>query len=365
MKIIDVTNVLENIAPLQYQEGYDNSGLTCGDENTQVTGVMICIDCIEAVIDEAIATNCNLVISHHPLLFGKGLMKITGQNFVERTLIKAIKNNIAIYATHTNLDNVFHGVNSKISEKLSLKKLRILVPKADDLIKLVTFVPVLQADKVRNAIFAAGGGNIGNYSECSFNVMGTGTFRAGELAKPFAGENGKQQKEQEIRIETIFPSYLKTKILHELKETHPYEEVAYDLYSLENINQFAGSGMIGELETEMNELEFLKKLKSDMHVKVLRHSALLQRKVRKIALCGGSGSFLLEEAIKQGADVFVSADFKYHRFFDADSRILIADIGHYESEQFTKELISAALNKNFTTFAVRLSETNTNPINYF
>lgn len=365
MKIREIISCLEQFAPPAFQEEYDNSGLIAGNENLEITGVLISVDCTEKVIEEAISKKCNLVISHHPLVFGKGLRKITGKNYVERTLLKAIKSDIAVFAMHTNLDNIYMGVNQKICQKLGLINAQILQPKKHTLSKLVTFVPVQQADAVRNEIFKAGAGFIGNYSECSFNVMGTGTFRANDGANPFSGDIGKQHREQEMRIETIFPSHMQSKIIDSLKKVHPYEEVAYEIYRLENLNQFIGSGMIGELESEMEEQKFLGELKLKMNTKGIRHTFLTGRKIKRVAVCGGSGSFLLDDAIWQNADIFITGDFKYHQFFDAEGKIVIADIGHFESEQYTVEVISELLNKNFTTFAVRLSETETNPIKYY
>ena len=361
--IREVIKCIENIAPLSLQESYDNAGLIVGNDSVEVTGVLICLDSTEAVVEEAIKTKCNLIVAHHPIVFS-GLKKINGKNYVERTIIKAIKNDIAIYAAHTNLDNVQSGVNAIICQKLGLKNTRILSPKKSLLKKLVTFCPTLHADKVRQALFAAGSGQIGNYDECSFNAEGFGTFRASADSTPFVGEKGVQHREKEIRIETIFESYRESQVLAALKESHPYEEVAYDIYLLDNFYQAVGSGMIGELETPLSEMKFIDQVKKSMNAGSIRYTPLLGGDVSTVAVCGGSGSFLLNDAIRQGAQVFISADFKYHQFFDADGRIVIADIGHYESEQFTKELFYDLLKKNFSTFALRLSEVKTNPVHY-
>jgi dinuclear metal center YbgI/SA1388 family protein len=362
--IKDITNYLETIAPLALQESYDNAGLIVGDDSKEVKGVLICLDSTEEVVDEALKNNCNLVIAHHPIVFS-GLKKLNGKNYVERTVIRAIQNNIAIYAAHTNLDNIQQGVNAKICERIGLTNCKILAPKGNLLKKLVTFCPVEHVEKVRKALFDAGCGRIGNYDECSFNAEGTGTFRGGENANPFLGERGKQHHEREIRIETVFESYNEQAVINALFASHPYEEVAYDIYALGNIYQNIGSGMIGDLSSPMDEKEFLKHLKSAMKTGCVRHTKLSGKKVAKVAVCGGAGSFLLNDAIRNKADVFVTADFKYHQFFDADGKIVIADIGHYESEQFTKELFHDLLVKKFSTFAVRLSEVGTNPVNYF
>lgn len=362
MKIKEVIQLIEEIAPLSYQESYDNAGLIVGDKNQEITGVIICLDSTEEVVQEAIDKKCNLIIAHHPIVFS-GLKKFNGKNYIERTVIKAIKNDVAIYAAHTNLDNVANGVNFKIAEKLGLKNIQILSKKSQLLKKIVVFCPVSHIDAVKESMFIAGAGAIGNYSECSFSTTGIGTFKAGESTTPFVGEIGKLQKENEHKIEVVAESFKANHIIDAMIQAHPYEEVAYDIYQLDNIHNI-GSGIIGELEVPMDELEFLKQVKATFKAGSLRFTKLNGRKIQKIALCGGSGSFLLNNAISSGADVFISADFKYHQFFDAEDKIVIADIGHYESEQFTSEIFYEILIKKITNFAVRLSEINTNPINY-
>jgi dinuclear metal center YbgI/SA1388 family protein len=362
MRLKEITDYLEEYAPLSYQESYDNAGLICGNKDMQITGALICLDSTEAVLDEAIDKGCNLVIAHHPIVFS-GLKKFNGNNYVERVIIKAIKNNIAIYAAHTNLDNVSDGVNHMICNKLGLKNTRVLVPQKGHLKRLITFCPENKAEELRKALFSAGAGKIGDYDECSFNTIGTGTFRAGENADPYVGEIGKQHQEKEIKIETIFPSRLESVIIQAMKKAHPYEEVAYDLINLDNQNQFIGGGMIGEVGG-LDEMEFLSFIKEKLRAKCVRYTSLRGKKISKVAVCGGSGSFMLKDAIRAGADVFITADFKYHQFFDADNQIVIVDVGHYESEQFTSELFYDILKKKFSTFALHLSKINTNPINY-
>lgn len=363
MTVKEITQYLEEIAPLNYQESYDNAGLIVGSLDKEVSKALISLDCTEEIVDEAIANHCDIIISHHPIVF-KGLKKFNGNNYVERVIIKAIENKIAIYAIHTNLDSVLNGVNGKICEKIGLKNCKILVPKTGLLKKLVFFVPLKNANEVKNAVFEAGAGSIGNYSECSFNTPGQGTFKANDIAKPFVGEANLLHKENEMRVEVIYPAQAEKKIMTVLWENHPYEEVAYDIYALENSHQQVGSGMIGELETEIAGLDFLHQLKEKMGLSVIRHTKILNKKIKKIAVCGGSGSFLLSKAIQAKADIFITADFKYHEFFDADGKILIADIGHFESEQFTQELLLEIITKKFPNFAVRLTGNNTNPIKY-
>lgn len=355
---------MEQWAPPSYSESYDNVGLLVGNRNESVRGILVSLDCTEAIVDEAIAKGCNLVVSHHPLIFS-GLKSLTGKNYVERTLLKAIINGIALYAVHTNLDSIMTGVNGKIADKLGLVKRSILSPKKSTLSKLTVFVPTGDEPKVRQAMFEAGAGAIGNYSGCSFQSEGTGTFLPETGANPTIGTVGKMKVQEESRIEVVCPSYLSSVVIAAMKAVHPYEEVAYYLQQLANENQLVGSGMIGELLEEMEGHQFLSFLKNSMDVRVIRHTEVLENRVRKVALCGGSGSFLLKDAMRSGADVFVTGDFKYHEFFDSEREIMIADIGHFESERFTIDLIADYLRKNFSTFAIRLTEVNTNPIHYF
>ena len=363
MKIKDLTDYLEEIAPLSYQESYDNAGLIVGNPNKEISGALICLDCVEEVIDEAIANNIDLVIAHHPIVF-KGLKKLNGKDYVERVIIKAIKNDIAIYAIHTNLDHVSVGVSKKICDKLGLVNIRVLAPKDNLLKKLVTFVPQSHKEQVKDSIFAAGAGKIGNYSECSFEVNGQGNFKANEDAAPFVGEKNKRHTEDETRVEFIYPATLEKAIINALLKSHPYEEIAYDIYALSISYSEVGAGMIGELEKPMKEMDFLKLVKNNMKADVIRHTKLLNKEIKKVAVCGGAGSFLLKQAISSGADIYISADFKYHEFFDADNKIIIADIGHFESEQFTQDLLLEIIQKNFPNFALRLTVQNTNPIKY-
>jgi len=363
IKIKDVTSFLESWAPKSYQESYDNSGLLTGNSASDVTGILVSLDCTEAVVEEAIQNGCNLVVAHHPIVF-KGLKKLTGSTYIERTVIQAIKHDIAIYAIHTNLDNIHTGVNLKIAEKIGLKSPRILSPKVDTLQKLVTFIPKEEAAKVLEAMHEAGAGNVGNYKNCSFQVEGVGSYLPTGSATPTIGKIEQQEYVNETRVEVIFPHLLADKIIAALRASHPYEEVAYYLTNLSNENQEVGSGMIGELEEAMEPSAFLNGLKSSMNLSVIRHTRILGKPIRKVAVVGGSGSFLLPKAIQANADIFITADFKYHEFFDADGKIIVADIGHYESEVFTKDLIVGVLMKKFPSFAINFSKTVTNPISY-
>ena len=363
MKINEITKFLENLAPLYLQEDYDNSGFITGNKSWNVRNVLVSLDCTEDVVDEAIAKSCNLIVTHHPIVFN-GLKSIVGKNYVERTIIKAIKNDIAIYAIHTNLDNIKDGVNAIIAKKIGLENTKILRPKKDIIKKLSFYCPVSDAQRLKELLWEAGAGNIGNYSHCSFSTTGQGTFMGNDDSKPSSGQKNVLYTEKEEKIDMILPSYLQNKILNTLFSEHPYEEVAYEIHPLDNVNQDIGSGMFGKLKNPLKSHDFLKHLKKVMQTDCIRYTDLNKEHIETVALCGGSGSFLLDDAKKVKADIFITADFKYHEFFDAESDIIIADIGHYESEQFTKELLCEILNKKFTKFATHLSSINTNPINY-
>lgn len=363
MKIQSIIDCLEKLAPLSLQEEYDNSGLLLGDKNKDIQKALIALDITEEVLTEAIENQSELIISHHPLIF-KGIKKLTGKNMVERIVIRAIQHEIAIYAIHTNLDNVQNGVNAMLGEKLDLVDLKILSPKSSGLKKLVTFCPVEKAEKVRNAIFEAGAGYIGKYDCCSYNVSGEGSFRALEGSKPFVGKLGEIHFEKESRIETIVPAQILNQVVAAMVEAHPYEEVAYDIYPLDNPNRNTGAGMIGSLKKEMTAKEFLLKVKKELGSPAIRHNYLVEKPVKKIAICGGSGSFLIDHAYKAGADIFITGDLKYHDFFEYKNEMTIADAGHFETEQFTKELLYSILNKNFPTFALQISKINSNPISF-
>jgi len=363
MIVSEITSYLNAQFPLALQESYDNCGLLIGDGNTELSGAMICLDITEEVMDEAVKKNCNLIISHHPLIFS-GIKSLTGRTDTERLVIRAIRENIAVYAIHTNLDNYYEGVNHFLCNKLGILKPEILKPLPDKLRKLVTFCPQSHASLVRDAIFNAGAGNIGNYDCCSFNTQGDGTFRALSGANPFVGEPGKFHTEPELRIETIFPAFLENNIITALKQAHPYEEVAFDIYPLSNIHHRIGAGMIGTLPQAIDAEEFLISVKEILQIGCIRHTNLKNKKIQKVAVCGGSGSFLIKDAIYCNADIYMTGDIKYHDYFIPENRMILADIGHYESEQFTKELIYNFLKKKFTTFALFISGTNTNPVNY-
>ena len=354
---------MEQFAPLSLQDSYDNAGMQVGEADAEARGALLCIDVTEEVLDEAVANGCNLVISHHPLIF-KGIKSVTGKTYVERCIRKAIKSDVAIYAAHTNLDNAFGGVNYKMAEKIGLKNIRALQPAGSMLVKLVTFVPVAHAENVRRALFAAGCGDIGNYKDCSYSLEGEGTFFPKEGAHPHCGTVGRPHAEREVRIETVFPAYREKAVRTELFKAHPYEEPVVDLYTLQNTWERVGSGIVGELESPEAELEFLQRVKALFGVASLGHSKLTGRTIQRVALCGGAGAFLLPCAIRAGVDAFLTGEIKYHDFFGNDEEILLARLGHYESEQYTKEIFYSVIRNLFPTFALKFSEINTNPIKY-
>ena len=363
MIIRDILNIIDDAAPFIYQETYDNSGLQLGDYQAEVKGILLTIDITEDVIDEAVNKGLNLIISHHPLIFS-GIKRLSEDTVSERIIRRAIRGDINIIAVHTNADNMYGGVNSMISNKLGLINTSLLAPMDGKLFKLSVFVPLSHVEIVRESMFSAGAGKIGEYDSCSFNTIGRGTFRGSENTNPFIGEKGKLHVEEEVKIETILPIHLKEKIIHSMLAAHPYEEIAYDLYPLSNPYEKYGAGMTGVFPEDMDEVDFLRLLKETFHSRCVRHTRLTGRKIKKVSVCGGSGSFLLRNAISSGADAFISADFKYHQFFEAEGKILVADVGHYESEQFTKDFFYELLIKKLPNFALHLSEVNTNPINY-
>ena len=364
MKVHQITQALEEFAPLALQESYDNAGMQIGDPNADISSVLLCLDVTEEVIDEAISRNCGLIISHHPLIF-KGLKSITGSNYIERCIIKACKNDIAIYSAHTNVDNVAAGVNFKIADKIGLTDVKILSEQSNMLLKLVTFTPISHLDIVHKALWEAGAGHIGKYDACSYNSSGYGTFRPGENTNPFCGNIGEIHSEEEIRIEMILPAFRKNAVLKALLTSHPYEEPAYDFYRPENLWSQAGAGIIGNLPDPITGTDFLQTIKEKFSIPCIKHSPIPDKKVTRVAVCGGSGAFLLSEALKQKADVFLTGEIKYHDFFGLDTHLFIAEIGHYESEQFTKEIFYDIITKKFPTFAAHFSEVNTNPVKYF
>lgn len=363
MKIKDILHQIEQLAPIPLQEGFDNSGVQVGDVNQEAKAALVCIDVTEAVLDEAIALGCNLVISHHPLAF-KPFKSLTGKNYIERCVMKACKHDIVVYAAHTNLDNAIGGINYYLARMLNLQHVRILDPQQSKLLKLVTFVPDTHAAIVRSALFNAGAGSIGAYDSCSYNTNGEGTFRAGEDSNPFCGLKGEVHTEPEVRIEVVLPLFKQQEVLQALIAVHPYEEPAYDFYALQNLWSQAGSGVVGTLPEEMEEEDFLYMLKDVFHLTSIMHSKLRGKSIRDVALCSGAGAFLVSKAIGYGADVFITGESKYNDYYDVEDRILLATVGHYESEIYTKNIFFDIISEKYSNFAVYMSGFDVNPVNY-
>ncbi len=363
MKLSELISFLDSSIPLSFQEEWDNSGIQVGQPDREINSALITLDVTEAVVEEAILTGADLILSHHPLIFS-GIRKITGRSSTERIIMDSIRNNIAVYSAHTNLDMVSNGVSMKMARKLGLENISVLRTLKNKLLKLVTFVPEDHLDRVRNAVFSAGAGVTGNYDLCGFTAEGTGSFRGGESTKPYAGKKGILHFEKETRFETVLYTHLKDKVIKALLDAHPYEEVAYDIYALENDNINSGLGCTGEFPEAVDESVFLHKLKSAFGAEGIRYSKPTGRPVKKVALCGGSGASLLNDAVRSGADAFVTADIKYHSYFEPDNRLLLVDCGHFETEKCSVEILYDLIVKKFPNFAVRFSETNTNPINY-
>ncbi|HBH06702.1 MAG TPA: Nif3-like dinuclear metal center hexameric protein [Flavobacteriales bacterium] len=364
MKLKELVAIFNQFAPMIYQEAYDNTGIQIGEPEKEIQAALLSLDVTEEVIQEAIEKKCNLIITHHPLLF-RGLKRISGSSMQERIVLQAIRNDIMIYSAHTNLDAIAGGVNGEIADRLGLRETKILRAKENTLKKLITFCPPDYIDSIRDSLSLTGAGRIGNYDSCSFTVSGTGTFKPLPGSEPFKGQHDKLAREKEVKLEMIFPSHLQNRIITELKSVHPYEEVAFDIIQLSNTNPEIGSGIIGNLKAPMKTTDFMDMVKLTFKAPVIRHTDLHKDEIETVALCGGSGSFLLSDAIQQKADVFLSSDFKYHDFFGSEGKITILDIGHYESEQFTTSVIARLLKQNLATFAVHFSKVNTNPVNYY
>lgn len=364
MKIKEIVEAIEKVAPRSFQEEYDNAGLIVGDKEIEIKGILLSLDVTEELIDEAIEKGCNLIVSHHPIIF-KGLKKINGNNYVERCIIKAIKNDIALYACHTNLDNVLkRGVNQKVAQKLGLNQIEILAPKSQILSKLIVYAPLNEVDRIKAVMFEHGAGNIGEYSECSFTSSGIGTFNPSENANPSVGNTKVTESVEECKIEVLVERYKAESILKEVKKVHSYEEIAYEIVTLENKNQEIGSGAIGFLPQKMNKIDFLNYVKEKFNLKVIKFSGS-KNEISRVAVCGGSGSFLTSAAKAMRADAYITSDIKYHEFFDAENELLLMDIGHYESEIYTLEIFYEIIKEKMPNFAVIFCTTNTNSVQYY
>ena len=362
LKIQSVTNALEQWAPPSLALSYDNCGLLVGDPYRLVDKALVSLDVTEAVVQEAIEKQANLIIAHHPVIF-KGIRSISPTTDSQRAIILAIKHDISIYAIHTNLDRVNDGVNKALADRLYLTN-RSILEEASNLFKLITFVPTKDLLAVRNALFAIGAGNIGEYEKASFFTSGVGSFQGRSSSNPSIGKAGEFTEVKEEKLEVLLTDTLLSSALKTLKEHHPYEEVAYDIITLHNKNQNHGSGMIGELSESLSSDDFIQYLQERLGLQLVRHSASIENKIKSVAICGGAGFDLLKNARQKGADAFVTADLKYHDFFEADDSLLLCDIGHYESEHWAIQEIKGYLTRNFANFAVLSTTINTNPVHY-
>lgn len=364
MLVSQIIATLEEQAPLALQEDYDNSGLIVGAPAQECTGALLTVDVTPDIVREARDKGCNLIISHHPLTF-KGLKRLNGRTPVEQSVIEAIRAGIAIYACHTSMDNAAGGVSHRMATKLGLDNISVLDPQLDRLVKLSVYVPDSHADEVRLALFDAGAGRLGNYDSCSYSTQGTGTFRATAGANPYVGEIGEMHSEAETRIEVLLPSWRRHAVENALLQTHPYEEPAYEFINIANASRHTGSGAVGNLQSSIPAAQLVALVKEAFGSPVARCSRYpLDNPIRRVALCGGSGSFLIGKAIAAGAQAFITSDTKYHDFVDHGDSILIIDIGHHESENCTKEIFYHRIKEIFPNFAVKYSEKDTNPINY-
>ena len=362
LKIQSITDCLEQWAPPSLALSYDNCGLLIGDPNQLVKKALVSLDVTEGVVQEAIDQQANLIIAHHPIIF-KGLRSIRPTTDSQRAIILAIKHDIAIYAIHTNLDRVDDGVNKALADRLNLSN-RSVLEEASNLYKLITFVPTKDLQVVRNALFSIGAGSIGEYKKTSFVSSGVGSFQGSASSNPSIGKAGEFTEVEEEKLEVLLTDTLLSSALKTLQEYHPYEEVAYDIVPLRNKNQNHGSGMIGELREPLSPDDFIQYLTNHLGLQLVRHSPLIKSKIKRVAICGGAGFDLLKNARQKGADAYVTADLKYHDFFEADSSLLLCDIGHYESEHWVIQEIKDYLTRNFANFAVLSTTVNTNPVHY-
>lgn len=355
---------IEQWAPFSWQESYDNAGLILGDPDRNVTEALVCFDVTPEVVDEAVRIGAGLIVSHHPAIF-KGIKRINPASRLGYMIKQSLCHDIAWCALHTNLDNTLNGVNSYLCEQLGLKDVQPLAPLQDIYGKLQVYVPEAYAEKLRQALAEAGCGAGARYDACSYSSRGEGRFRAGSQAHPFSGQIGELHCEAECKIECLYPLHKTRQVLDVLRTNHPYEEPAFDLLPLRNEATGQGAGAIGNLQESMQETELLDKLKELTGTHCIRHSGFRGRKIRRIALCGGSGGSFIGNACARQADAYITGDLKYHDFADAGSGTWLVDIGHFESEKFAMELIFRFIRKNFPNFAVSISEQARNPVSFY
>ncbi|MBI4536287.1 MAG: Nif3-like dinuclear metal center hexameric protein [Ignavibacteriae bacterium] len=367
MTVREIQDVIEHWAPREIAWGQDNVGLQIGNPASRLLGILIALDVTEKIITEARRHRANLIISHHPLLF-KAPRSITPRNQVGRCIDALVKSGIALYSAHTNLDFAHGGTSWAIAEALGLTAVDFLYKPYKVQRKIVTFVPTDHVDRVAVAMAEAGAGRIGNYDNCSFRMLGTGTFKANERANPVVGSKNVLEKVAETRLEMVVDQWLVPGVLKALKQAHPYEEVAHDVYPTENESDAFGMGIIGMLVRPMTLKSLLALIKKKLGARALRCTGSLNHKVSRIAACGGSGSELLDEAVRARADAFITADVKYHTFHDANGRIALIDAGHYETEHLVVQTMAKKLAQEMRRMRIHVpvfaSRTSTNPIVY-
>ena len=356
MKIKEVIQFLEQKFPLHWQEDFDNCGVQCGDKERELTGIVVCFDMSEAVIDEALAQGSNMVISHHPIIYKHGLKKIEPTNRVGKIIYKALENKILLYSMHTNIDSGKAGGNVLFAKKLELQNLSVLVPKENQFCKLVVFVPAENSALLKEAMFKIGCGNIGNYSHCSYSCEGIGSFKPLTGVNPHIGKHNRLERVDEERIEMIFPKNIKRQVIETLYGHHPYEEPAFDIITLENQNREVGLGRIGLLPTSMLAKDFILYIKEKLNLDFVKFSGNRDAEIKKVAVCGGGGASFISEALTAGVNAYITGDLKYHDFFIPENKMLLIDIGHFEGEHFIREIITSLLQENFNTFATHFTE---------
>lgn len=364
----DIIAPIEAAAPRAWQENWDNAGwqvCPADPKTAECTGALLTLDITEAVVGEAAREGFNLIVSHHPLLF-KGLKRITGSTPQERNVTEAIRHGIAIYSAHTNMDSAPGGVNFRLAEMLGLTNIEVLIPREGDLVKLVFYTPAAEADRVRQAVLEAGAGHIGNYDSCSYNNEGFGTFRAvSDACRPYVGSIGEMHREPEVRTETVVPRYLLSRVIDTLIKAHPYEEPAYDIIPLELPNRGAGLGCVGDLSEALPTAAFLQRIATTLNLPYLRHSEIATGTVRRVAVCGGSGAEFIPSAIAAGAQLYLTADLKYHDFQRGGETITLVDGGHFETEHQLMDVFYELISKKIPNFAVRRAATPSNAVSYF
>ncbi len=356
----DLSSALESVAPSLYAESYDNVGLLVGRSEWKCEKVLVALDITEAVVQEAIEKGVQAIVAHHPVIFG-GIQRLTGEDTAQRAIELAIKHSIALLACHTNLDAIEGGVSYRMAQAISLVNVRTLQPRSGLLWNLIVYVPAESAETLLEALWEAGAGKMGAYDECAFRSHGLGSFRPKEGAHPHNGVIGERAFADEIRLELLVPEGARKKVHQCMMEHHPYEEIAHSWLKHDGVHHSVGFGAIGQWDA-CDWPEAVRRIKTAFGVASFRHTMPIASDYRTVAVCGGAGADLLAQAKSQQAELFITSDITYHRYFGADDRLVFIDIGHWESEQHAMELLIDIVREKFPNFAVLKSETNTNPM---